>query len=456
MKKFDIVLLGGRVLDPESGRDELCNVGILGRSISAISSQDLRGEVELDVAGLVVTPGFIDLNSHGQTTENYCCQAMDGVTTALELEFGAAPVREWYAAREGRTLINFGASAGHIPARMAVMGDTGTYLPRDAAMSRSATEEERSSILAEVRRGLGEGALGIGFGLAYTPTATHGEILELFHLAGTRGRPIFVHMRYGVSRIFEALQEVIANSAVAGAPVHVMHINSMAQKRSSEALRLIEGARRHGVDVTTDAYPYIAGASSLESSLFDAGWQEALGADYSDLMWVETGERLTAQTFEQRRSEGGRVVIFGNTEENLRAAITHSLVMIASDGRILDGKGHPRSAGTYARVLGKYVREEKIMSLMEAVRKCSLMPARRLEVVSAQMRKKGRLRVGADADIAVFDATRVVDRADFENPTRFSDGVCYVLVNGELVVRDGVLQEGKAPGIGVRAGGRAE
>jgi N-acyl-D-aspartate/D-glutamate deacylase len=209
---YDIVFQRGRVMDPESGLDAVRDVGINGKKIAAISEGALHGKVAIDATGLVVAPGFIDLHSHGQTPENYRYKAMDGVTTALELEVGVSPVGEWYAAREGKTLVNFGASAGHIPVRMAVMKDTGDYLPRDAAMNRRATLEEQKAITSSIQKGLDEGALGMGLGLAYTPTAAHEEILGLFYLAAKWKRPLFVHMRdAGIASpgIFESLQEVI-------------------------------------------------------------------------------------------------------------------------------------------------------------------------------------------------------------------------------------------------------
>src|SRR5947209_6766754 len=154
---FDIVLSNGRVIDPESGLDAIRNVGIRGKSIAAISAGPLRGRTEMDVHGLVVAPGFIDLHSHGQDDENYHYKAHDGVTTALELEIGVSPVAEWYQSREGKALVNFGASSGHVPARMAVMHDTGVFLPRDEAAHRIATDEETLSIVNTVRRGLDDG-----------------------------------------------------------------------------------------------------------------------------------------------------------------------------------------------------------------------------------------------------------------------------------------------------------
>ena len=151
---YDIVLSNGRVMDPESGLDAVRNVGIRGHSIAAISERPLQGRTMIDAKGLVVAPGFIDLHSHGQDDENYRFKARDGVTTALELEVGVSPVAPWYAAREGKALINFGATAGHIPARMAAMHDTGTFLPHDEAAHRRATPEEKHATEDAIRRGL--------------------------------------------------------------------------------------------------------------------------------------------------------------------------------------------------------------------------------------------------------------------------------------------------------------
>ena len=445
---YDVVLHNGRVLDPESGLDGIRNVGITGTKIAAISNGALRGKTEIDATGLVVAPGFIDLHSHGQTPENYRYKAMDGVTTALELEVGVSPVRDWYAAREGRTLINFGASAGHVPARMAVMHDSGGLLPRDAAMNRPATLDEQKTTEAIVQKGLEEGGLGMGMGITYTPTASPDEILSLFSLAARFKRPVFVHMRAG--NVVSSLQEVIADAAVSGASLHVVHINSAATAKTLEALRMIEGARARGLDVTTEAYPYTASMTDISSAAY-SGWESRRPEDFARLLWPITGERLTRESFDRYRKQGGFVIQFGNTEEMVRAAIAGPLVMIASDGIIENGKGHPRGAGTFARVLGKYVREEHATTLMDAVRKSSLMPAERLESMSPQMRQKGRLKVGADADIAVFDPEHVIDKATFENAAQYSEGFRYVLVGGVFVVRGGQLQDGVAPGQPIRA-----
>jgi N-acyl-D-aspartate/D-glutamate deacylase len=445
---YDVVFDGGRVMEPESRLDAVRNVAIRGKKIAAISTNRLRGRVEIDAAGLVVAPGFIDLHQHSQTPEAYQYKAMDGVTTALELETGVSPVSEWYAAREGKALINFGASSGHIPARMAVMHDSGTLFPRDIAMNRAATPEEQKMIEAAVERGLDEGGLGMGMGIAYTPTAGPEEILSLFYLAAKFKRPVFVHMR--AVDVVTSMQEVITDAAAAGVPLHVVHMNSAATAKTPQALRIFDGVRARGLDVTTEVYPYTASMTEIASAAY-SGWESRPAEDFARLLWPPTGERLTRESFLRYRKQGGFVAQFGNTEEMVRMALAHPSVMIASDGIIENGVGHPRAVGTYSRVLGKYVREDQALSLMDAIRKASLLPAQRLEAMSPQMRQKGRLKVGADADISIFDPARVIDKATFQNAAQYSEGFRYVLVEGAFVVREGKLQEGVAPGQGIRA-----
>jgi N-acyl-D-aspartate/D-glutamate deacylase len=447
-QEYDVVLSKGHVMDPASGLDAVRYVGIRGTKIAAISETPLQGRTVVDAAGLVVAPGFIDLHSHGQTPENYGFKARDGVTTALELEVGVSPVAPWYEARVGKALINFGATSGHIPARMAVMHDTGKLLPHDAA-KRAATGAERDAVFNLVRRGLDEGALGIGLGIAYVPLATRDEILELFTLAAQRKATVYVHMRNGgpvEPGVVDALQEVVADAVATGASLHVVHITSMGLRETPLCLKIIRGARERGLDVTTEMYPYTAGMTDLGSAIFDDGWEGRQGGiTFGDLQWALTGERLTAESFARYRKQGGMVAIHSIPEDIVRLAVSDPMVMIASDGILENGKGHPRAAGTYARVLGRYVREQHALTLMDALRKMTVMPADRLGI-----RTKGRIAVGADADVTVFDPARVTDRATFENPAQYSDGIPYVLVNGTLVVKGGALVPSAMPGLAVR------
>jgi N-acyl-D-aspartate/D-glutamate deacylase len=451
-KDYDTVILNGRVIDPESKLDAVRNLGISDGRIQTITTKALAGRVVFDAKGLVVAPGFIDLHEHGQVPENYRAQAMDGVTSSFELEVGTADVDRWYAEREGKAAVNFGVSIGHIPVRMVVMNDQGEWLPSGPAAARAATEAEIEELKKRIERGLNRGAVAVGFGPAYTPAASHWEIQEMFRGAAKHHASCHVHLREAREPAIGALGEVIAAAAITGAPLHVVHINSTGTQWTPRLLQIIGEARGRGLDVTTECYPYTAGMTRIESALFDAGFQQRLGVDYKDLMWPETGERLTPETFARYRRQGGGVIIFSNTDEMVRVAVTSPLTMIASDGiAFQNGKGHPRAAGTYSRILAQYVRQEKALALPDAINKMSLMPAQRLERRTPAMKNKGRIRVGADADIVVFDPERVADRATYERPTEYSEGFKYVLVNGVAVVKDGKLQEGVLPGRAVRA-----
>jgi len=455
-QSLDVVIANGRVMDPESGLDAPRNVGISGGKIVAISAGALQGKTTIDAKGLVVAPGFIDLHEHGQEPRNYQFQAHDGVTTSLELEVGTADVDSWYAARDGKSLINYGVSVGHIPVRMKVIGDPGDFLPSGDAAHRAATPQQIAEMRRQIEHGLQRGALAVGMGINYTEAASHQEILEMFRVAAKFRTSVHVHLRYAgmlePENGLTALEEAIAAAAITGAPLHIVHVTSIGLRDTPQLLAAINGARQRGMDITMECYPYTAASTSLQSALFDPGWQERQGITYKDLQWVKTGERLTAETFDKYRKEGGSVVIFSIPEEDVRLAIGDPMVMIASDGSRYTGpKVHPRGQGTFSRVLGHYVREEKTLDLMTALRKMTLMPAQRLEQRAPAFRDKGRIRVGADADITVFDPQRVIDKATFEEPFQYSEGIQFVFVNGVAAMKDGQLVDGVFPGKAARA-----
>jgi dihydroorotase len=450
---FDIVLVGGRVMDPESGMDAVRNVGIIAGRIAAISAQPLSGRIMVPVAGLVVAPGFIDLHAHGQDSVSSRFQAHDGVTTALELEGGTANVSRFYDLRNGRAIVNYGATASHGGARYRILTDSTPEGP--ASVYGAASDDAMRRMGTLIRSGLDQGALGIGFGIQYVPGARREEILSMFEIAAEYDVTNFVHTR-GFGRIepggsVEAGQELIADAAITGASVHMVHVGSSSLGEVPLVLDMIEGARRQGIDISTEVYPYTAGSTDIRAALFDPGWRERTGGDYDDIEWVATGERMNEETFHRFRERGGPIIAHIIPQDMVDYAVVHPLVMIASDGvPYIGGRAHPRGAGTYARVLGHYVREQGAIPLMEALRKMSLMPARRLERAVPQMRNKGRLRVGADADIAVFDPDRVIDRATYAEPAQYSEGIVHVLVNGTFVVRDERLMDGVFPGVGIR------
>jgi len=442
---FDLVVANGRVMDPESGLDGVRNVGIRGGRIESISGSTLTGARVIDARGLVVGPGFIDLHEHGQQEESYALMVRDGVTSAFELEVGTDDVPAWYAARDS-AIVNYGVSVGHIRARMKVLGDPSTaLLPAGIGGSGSASETQIAQMEAILRKGLADGALAVGFGSAYTPGATMAEIERMFRVAAEGRASAHIHMRNGVA----GLDSTIAAAAAAKAKLHIVHVNSSGDTTLADFLAHIQAARDRGQDVTTEAYPYGAGMTEIQSALFD-DWQTWPQARFVQHQLVSTGERLNRKTFEEARKKGGTVIIHGRTEEQTRAAVVSPLSMIASDGFIENGRGHPRTSGSYSKVLGKYVREEHALSLMDALRKMTLAPARRLEERVPAMAQKGRLRVGADADITIFDPATVIDRSTYEDATIPSAGIPYVVVGGRVAVDSGKVTAARA-GRAIRA-----
>lgn len=461
---YDLVVRGGHVMDPETGLDAVRNVGIKDGAIARVTTENLQGARVIDASGLTVAPGFIDLHSHGQDDENYRLKALDGVTTALELEIGVLDVAGFLDERRGHALVNFGATVSHPAARAAAFGrplPRGTLLPPSGpATNDPATDAQFAQVSTSLERGLASGALGVGMGLAYTPGATRLEVIRTFRIAAEHRVPIYVHVRSSgpeePGSSIESINEVIGAAASTGAPLHIVHINSSGLRQALECLRLVEGARARGLDVTTEAYPYGAGQTAINSALFDPGWQRRLGIDYAQLQLVETGERLTKERFDRLHADPTPrgVILYVNPDEIVDAVIEHPLTMIASDGSVQNGKGHPRSSGTFARVLARYVRERRTITLMDALRKMTLMPAQRLERSTPAARRKGRLQESADADIVIFDPATIQDRATYEAPAAPSVGVKYVLVGGTVVVNGGSIVPNLYPGRALLGSGK--
>ena len=285
-------------------------------------------------------------------------------------------------------------------------------------------------------------------GIQYVPGASRAEVIQIFRLAASYRLPVYTHVRSAGATdpgsSIEAVGEVIAAAAVTGAPLHIVHVNSSCLKLAPLCLEMIAGARARGLDVTTEAYPYVAGMTQINSALFNPGWQEKFGITYHDLALPESGERLTRERFEQLhadpRPQG--VLLFMNDDATVDNDILHPLVMIASDGE----RGHPRESGTFCRILARYVREQKTLTLSDAIRKMSLMPAQRLGASTPQGARKGRIQPGADADLVVFDLATVADRSTYSRPLETSTGMKYVVVQGTPVIENGQLVPDVLPG----------
>jgi len=460
-QQYDLVIEGGRAMDPETGLDAPRNIGISNGKIARISAEPLVGKRVLSAKGMVVAPGFIDLHQHGQDLASGRVKAFDGVTTALELEIGVPDVAAFLKTKDGHSLINYGTAASHAAARALVFGaplpaeDLSPHagipeiLPKSGpATNQPATPEQIERIEQRLRAELDAGGLAIGMGIQYTPGATRLEVIDMFRLAAARSVPVYTHVRSFGSvepgSDIESISEVIGVAAITGASLHIVHINSTCLRNAIECLSLVEGARARGLDVTTEAYPYIAGMTTINSALFNPGWREKLGIEYGSLQLPDTGERLTKERFEELHSstKPQGVLMFANTQEVVDKVIPNPLVMIASDG----AEGHPRNAGTYSRVLAEYVREKETITLMDGLRKMTLMPAQVLEKSTPAARAKGRLQEGADADIVVFDPQTIADRATYQAPMETSTGMRFVIVGGTVLIDQGKMVPDTFPG----------
>lgn len=435
------------MIDPATHTDRIADVGIRSGKVVTTSGHGLRGKTVLQAQGKVVSPGFVDiLASTHPEGDRY--KVMDGVTTVLSTHGGPIGVAKWLSDQQARgPLVNYGTVVGHFALRDAA-GATDRNLP--------ATPEQVQRMVQLADTAHREGALGVGFGIEYLPGTSGEEVVELAKVAARYHTSVHAHVRLPhLLDPFQGINELIAASAATGARTQVVHIGSMAIHRQKQALALIDAARKRGIDIAADIYPYDAWMTRLQSAIFDPGWQQKLLLDYQDLVWVATGERITEESFPRLRAQGGFVACHQIPEAEIELALRHPEVSVASDGYIGEtNSDHPRSSGTFSRVLGRYVREKRVISLPVALRKMTLQPVLRLQPGAPALRTKGRLSPGMDADITVFDPNTVADRSTFQNPRQFSAGIIHVLVNGVPVVQDGRLQiERGGPGRPLRGAG---
>lgn len=454
-KVNDFVIVGARVIDPETGLDEVCNVGILGDRIAAITSEKIEGKQEINGKGKVLSPGFIDLHAHGQSNIENEYQAFDGVTTALELEVGIDTLEKWMEARKGNALLNFGAAACQLGIRNRLIGEADSDSEHDHNHFSLAGEEVKMPLLAEhfdelesgLLKQLKAGAIGIGVPVGYIPEASLAEISWVYQLAGKWQVPVFSHVREGGGIAF---QQAIADAVLVQAPLHICHLPSMARKDVQFCLDLVRKAQQQGYQITTELYPYTAGNTEISSAIFDEGWEERLGCSYSDLQWVETGERLTEKSFQHYRRTGGSVIVHMLRDAWVDSALVQPFMMIASDGGEYSPLGHPRGSGTFTKILRKYVREKGLISLPEAIKKMTLMPARVIEKAAPEMKFRGRIQVGCYADLILFDPNSVRDLSTYATGFVKAQGMDFVWVNGRLLIAKNKLVKGSFPGTLVR------
>ncbi len=470
---YELVISGGRVIDPESGLDEVRNVGINGGSIAVVSAEPLHGVTTIDATGLVVAPGFINIHSHSWTPLGQEFELKDGVTTSLELEAGAYPVSEFGThapiAIADRARINYGASVGHAWIRSALLeagealsgaddmvaraiGEGGTGDMERPAFRAPLSPRQREELRKYLEDGLDRGGLGIGMLLDYmSEVVDDAEMQVVFDVAAERQAPVIVHIRRGIAGDTAGLLEIIRFAKASGAPVHICHVQANAMGNINEFLRLIREARADGVRITTESFPYNAASTSNTAAVFNRDWQTIFDITYEDVEWAATGERFTEKTWHEYRDKhpGGTIIHHYNKEEWTSVATNAPDVIVAADSFpifTLEQKVAPFGIGTNSRVLGRYVREKGSLNLADAIAKDDLSARRVLDDYSPAMALKGRIQPGADADITVFDPETVIDNATYRDPYQASGGIEHVIVGGQIVVRDGEMQEDVFPG----------
>jgi Amidohydrolase family len=494
----DIVLRRGRVIDPETGLDAIRDVAISGGRIAELGSGLAPARVDLDVAGHVVTAGFIDLHNHTADIAGLRLRAGDGVTTALDLEAGFTPVDLAYrlVAAEGRP-VNFGFSASWALARMEAVGgiDVGrapnAFLANIAspAWQGPATADQIDAILTRLAADLADGALGIGLLLGYAPGADPAEYLRVAALAADAGVATFTHARdlieFVPGTLIDGAEEIVRAAAETGAHMHYCHVNSTSGRHVDRVQELVSRARAAGSRVSTEAYPYGSGMTGIGAAFLAPERLAERDLKPSDLTYAPTGEQVASveRLRELRATDPGGLAIIRHLDESVPAdlevllrSLTYPDAVVASDAMPLTWPGaapdqriwplppgaftHPRTAGTFSRAVRLLASDGNgpagaggPLGLNETLRRCSLLPAQLLSERVPAMRRKGRMQAGCDADIVVLDPATVRDQATYLESTRPSSGIAHVLVNGEFVVHDAAVTMA-LPGQPVRAAPR--
>jgi N-acyl-D-glutamate deacylase len=491
-RQYDIVIHQGRVIDPETKLDAVRDIGINGGRIAVISKSTLTGKKNIDARGLVVTPGFIDLHSHANNVPSNWMQAFDGVTTALELEAGSFPIAKAYEVAEKKRLpLNYGFSVSWAMARLQLTDHVtldGTF---ETALSnfglpgwgKLLPEETSRKVIAATEQGLKEGGLGIGLLTGYAPDSNREEYLAAGRLAAKYNVPTFTHIRPSYedepNGAMEGVLEVLGVAAATGAHMHICHLTSSTVHKVYDALEAVHTAQRQHLRITTEAYPFGLGSTAIGSPFFDPANLSREGIGPSDIYYVKTNEHIAsiARLIEIRQKDPGGLAISPFLDENkpdqmkfIDDSILSPNMMIASDalpftidGRAVSGDvwplpptayAHPRSVATFTRVLERYVQKEKAMTITEFVRRASLLPANLVAIATPDAKRKGRLQVGMDADVVIFDLDRIKVRATYENPRTPSSGMCYVMVGGQFIISDGKLLTDVRPGRPLRGPAR--
>jgi len=447
---FDVVIESGRVMDPATEFDAVAHVGIDGSTVSAIqlagSDQPrLKGKISINARGLVVAPGFIDILSYAPNPYGIWFKVADGVTTNLGLHGITSTAANFFS--------SYGSPALKPPTHYGgAFSNPWTRSQLGLGIGDSSSAKQIDALVAACDEDLRQGYIAVDFEPEYTPGVLYDEIKALAEVAKHHNVPATFHARYSDDMSpgtnAEALAEVLKIAQDTGARVHVEHIISTGGTFTmADSLKTLNSARRDGIEVTACMYPYNFWATYLASARFNPGWQERFHISYDKLEIVGTGERLNADTFVKYQKQNALCAAFAIPESDVREALQTPWIMLGSDSILEPGnRNHPRSTGCFARGVGRYVREEKVIDLMSALAKATILPARLTEKGAPIMRRKGRLQRGADADVTIFNPNTLIDRSTVANPGVESVGVEYVVIAGQIVRNPSGNQTSVRPG----------
>lgn len=443
------LIYGGRIIDPANKIDSKLNLLIEDGKIARISTEDMAADVRINAEGKVVCPGFIDVHVHedpvdatghiysNEETSVFSCMLRMGVTTVVGGNCGCNvydPADYLDLVDRDGAPVNVAMQAGHEFFR---------FLSGAGDRYGKATEEQIEFIASELEKRLERGCVGISYGIRYTPGMDRHELMKTAASCKSSNKPVSCHVRSDAAEIYDSLEEFMDVMQALKLPAQVSHIGSMAGFGQMEKfLSMVDAYKLNGADLMCDCYPYSAFSTGLGSATYDEGWLERYHCDYSVVEMCEgkyKGQRCTKESFEEIRRDlpGCVTVCYVMKPEEIELALRHPSVMLCSDATMNQGQGHPRAAGAFPRLIAEYVRGGK-MSLYDAVSKMTALPAQRYG-----FNNKGRLNVGADADVVVFDPERIRDRSTFSEPILPPEGIDYVFVNGELAAKDCRIVSGR-------------
>ncbi|WPC43004.1 N-acyl-D-amino-acid deacylase family protein [Clostridium sp. JS66] len=449
MDIYDLLIKNGTLIDPESNTMIHGNVGINECKIAIITKENICGKREIDAQGYIVCPGFIDI--HGHIDGHRECgelSVFQGVTTTIGGNCGFSPedLKKFFVEQDKKGFpINQAQFIGHFNLRNNV-GLTNPYI--------AATDFQIKCMENIERKLFEEGAIGLSFGLEYAPGASFEEVIALSSIAAKYKKLVAIHTRLDGPDDLDSLKEAVKIAEITGAAVQISHfVYQYGTGIMTEALEIVDDARKNGLNVWVDSGMYTDFATSIGTSVFDEDHIKKFNWKFNDML-VSTGkykgERLTEKLYKELRDnyKNETIVCFTGVEDEIYEVLLKDYVMLSSDiGPSPSGnrsEGHPQNAGTFPRFFRKMVREQKSISLIKAIEKCTLLPAKVLGLTS-----KGRLKEGLDADIVIFDIETISDKSDFlgkGKPDAKPEGIHYVIVNGTIVVEDGDIIDEVLPG----------